>query len=117
MSDAKTVLVLGGGVGGLVAARELRKRLPRRHRVVLVDREREHLFAPSLLWLMVGLREADSIKRPLTKLQRKGIDVRLGEIEKIDPQRKAVTVSGEELVADYVIVSLGAELAPETMHR
>jgi sulfide:quinone oxidoreductase len=115
MSDAKTVLVLGGGVGGLVAARELRKRLPRRHRVVLVDREREHLFAPSLLWLMVGLREPDSIKRPLTKLQRKGIDVRLGEIEKIDPQRKAVAVSGEELVADYVIVSLGAELAPETI--
>ncbi len=115
MSDAKTVLVLGGGVGGLVAARELRKRLPRRHRVVLVDREREHLFAPSLLWLMVGLREADRIKRPLAKLQRKGIEVRLGEIETIDPQRKAITVSGEELIADYVIVSLGAELAPETI--
>ncbi len=115
MSDVKTVLVLGGGVGGLVAARELRKRLSRRHRVVLVDREREHLFAPSLLWLMVGQREADSIKRPFTKLKRKGIEVRLGEIEKIDPQRKAVTVSGEELVGDYVIVSLGAELAPETI--
>ncbi len=115
MSDAKTVLVLGGGVGGLVAARELRKRLSRRHRVVLVDREREHLFAPSLLWLMVGQREANSIKRPLTKLERKGIEVRLGEIEKIDPQRKAVTISGDELAADYLVVSLGAELAPETI--
>ena len=64
MSAPKTVVILGGGVGGLVAARELRKRLPREHRVVLVDREREHLFAPSLLWLMVGLRDAESIKRP-----------------------------------------------------
>lgn len=115
MSDAKTVLVLGGGVGGLVAARELRRRLPRRHRVVLVDREREHLFAPSLLWLMVGLREAGSIQRPLAKLERRGIEVRRGEIERIDPQHKAVTVAGEELAADYVIVSLGAELAPETI--
>jgi sulfide:quinone oxidoreductase len=94
--------------------REFRTRLPRHRRVVLVDREREHLFAPSLLWLMV-LREADSIKRPLAKLQRKGIDVQLGEIEKIYPQRKAVTVSAEDLVADYVTVSLGAEPAPETI--
>ncbi|MBI2392356.1 MAG: NAD(P)/FAD-dependent oxidoreductase [Deltaproteobacteria bacterium] len=115
MSDRKTVLVLGGGVGGVVAARELRKRLPRRHRVVLVERERAHLFAPSLLWLMVGLREADAIQRPLARLERRGIEVRHGEIEKIDPERKTVTVSGEELVGDYVIVSLGAELAPETV--
>jgi sulfide:quinone oxidoreductase len=115
MSDGKTVLVLGGGVGGLVAARELRKRLPRRHRVVLIDREREHLFAPSLLWLMVGLREAGTISRPLAKLQHKGIEVRFGEIEKIDPQRRTVVVSGEELTGDHVIVALGAELAPETI--
>jgi sulfide:quinone oxidoreductase len=115
MSAPKTIVILGGGVGGVVAARELRKRLPRQHRVVLVDREREHLFAPSLLWLMVGLREADSIKRPLKRLERKGIEVRLGEVEKIDPEARRVTVAGETLEADYLIVTLGAELAPETV--
>lgn len=115
MSAPKTVVILGGGVGGVVAARELRKRLAREHRVVLVDREREHLFAPSLLWLMVGLRDAASIKRPLLRLERKGIEVRLGEIEKIDPEARAVRVAGETLVADYLIVTLGAELAPETV--
>jgi sulfide:quinone oxidoreductase len=115
MSPPKTIVILGGGVGGVVAARELRKRLPRQHRVVLVDREREHLFAPSLLWLMVGLREADSIKRPLKRLARKGIEVRLGEVEKIDPETRRVAVAGETLEADYLIVTLGAELAPETV--
>jgi sulfide:quinone oxidoreductase len=115
MGEAKTVLVLGGGVGGLVAARALRKLLAKRHRVVLVDRERDHVFAPSLLWLMVGLREAHAIQRPLARLERLGIEVRRGEIEKIDPAGRAVTVTGEELVADYVIVSLGAELAPESV--
>jgi sulfide:quinone oxidoreductase len=113
MCAAKTVIVLGGGVGGVVAASELRKRLPRSHRVVLVDREREHVFAPSLLWLIVGLREAKSIKRRLERLERKGIEVLLGEVEKIDPAALRVTVAGEELEADYLIVSLGAELAPE----
>jgi len=113
MSAPKTIVVLGGGVGGGVAARALRKLLPRQHRVVLVDREREHLFAPSLLWLMVGDRDAASIKRPLKGLERKGIEVRLGEVEKIDPEARRVTVAGEALDADFLIVTLGAELAPE----
>jgi sulfide:quinone oxidoreductase len=39
-------------VGGVVAATTVRKQLPDPHRVVMVDRERCHLFAPSLLWLM-----------------------------------------------------------------
>ncbi len=71
MADSKTILVLGGGVGGVATARALRKRLPRQHRVVLVDRERDHVFAPSLLWLMVGQRTADAITRPLTRLARR----------------------------------------------
>ena len=115
MSECKTVVVLGGGVGGVATARELRKRLARQHRVVLVDREREHVFAPSLLWLMVGLRRAEAIKRPLSGLERKGIDVRLGEVEKIDPEARSETVGGKAIAADYLVVSLGAELAPETI--
>lgn len=113
MSDSKTVLVLGGGVGGLVAATALRKLLGKRHKVVLVDREREHLFAPSLLWLIVGQREPDAIQRPLARLERRGIEVRHGEIESIDPERRAVTVSGDTIVADHLVISLGADLAPE----
>jgi sulfide:quinone oxidoreductase len=115
MSDPKTVVILGGGVGGVVTARELRKRLPRQHRVVLVDREREHLFVPSLLWLIVGLRRPEAIKRPLSRLERKGIEVRQGEVEKIDAEARRVTVAGDVISADYMVVSLGAELAPETI--
>ena len=115
MDPIKTVLVLGGGVGGLVTARRLRKRLGRQHRVVLVERERDHLFAPSLLWLMVGLRDSRDIQRPIGHLAGSGIDIRLGEIGRIDPENRRVHVAGQEIASDYLVVSLGAELAPETV--
>ena len=75
MSHDQTILVLGGGVGGVVTAVELRKKLPKRHRIVLVDKEQDHAFAPSLLWLMTGNRDAKRISRPLGRLGDKGIDV------------------------------------------
>jgi sulfide:quinone oxidoreductase len=59
----KTVIVLGGGIGGVVAATRLRRLLSRDHRVVLVERESDHLFQPSLLWLMLGWRTPDQIRR------------------------------------------------------
>ena len=110
MPQAQTILILGGGIGGLVTAVEVRKKLPRQHRVVLVDRERDHLFAPSLLWLMAGLRTAEKISRPLDRLRNKGIEVVHGEIEHIDPERRRVTINGDVLTVDHLVVSLGAEL-------
>jgi len=77
---AKTVLVLGGGIGGLVAASRLRKRLAREHRVVLIEREPDYVFAPSFLWLMTGLRQREKISRPLAKLRKQGIDLVQGNI-------------------------------------
>lgn len=131
VGDARTVVVLGGGVGGVVAATTLRRELPEPHRVVLVDRERFHLFAPSLLWLMTGDRTANQISRPLDRLTRKGIEVVCGDIERINLDTRQVTVreraKGEdslsrhpgaatrEFRADYLVVSLGAELAPDTI--
>jgi len=115
MADAKTILILGGGVGGVATARALRKRLPSTHRVVLVDRARDHVFAPSLLWLMVGQRTADAITRPLARLARKGIEVRVGNVEHIDPEGRMVTVADEALRADYLVITLGADLAPEAI--
>jgi sulfide:quinone oxidoreductase len=115
MERDRTVLVLGGGVGGLVTAVELRKRLPRRHRVVLVEREAEHVFAPSLLWVMVGKRNRGDIARPLARLVKRGIEVVRGEIERIEPDARRVTVNGQVLTGDHIVVSLGAELAPEAI--
>lgn len=131
MSDARTIVILGGGVGGVVAATSLRKRLPEQHRVIIADRERDHLFAPSLLWLMIGRRTARKISRPLDRLAKKDIEVTHGEIERIEPEARRVRIVdrslgddplsdrlggvSRELDGDYLVVSLGVELAPETI--
>ncbi|MFP5349587.1 MAG: NAD(P)/FAD-dependent oxidoreductase [Gammaproteobacteria bacterium] len=112
---SKTVMVLGGGIGGVVAATRLAQGLAGEHRVVLVDRETDHLFQPSLLWLMAGWRTPGQIARPLARVARRGIEVVHGAVERIDPARRAVTVNGRERSADYLVIALGAELAPETV--
>jgi sulfide:quinone oxidoreductase len=107
--------VLGGGVGGLVAANRLRRGLPNEDAVVLIDRRPDHFFDPSLLWLAVGWREPDSIHRPLARLQRKGIEVVTGEIETLDPAARRVRVGGVDREGDAIVVSLGAQYADENV--
>ena len=111
----KTILILGGGIGGHVAANVLRKQIARDHRVILVDRRREYVFSPSLLWLIVGKRKLEQICRPLDLLSRKGIEVIQAEVTKIDPVAHTVLLGDRSLLYDYLIISLGAELAPEAV--
>src|SRR5581483_681509 len=115
MANGKTVLILGGGIGGTVAATRLRRMLPREHRVVLVERESKHVFSPSFLWIMIGERRADQISRPMAALVKRGIEFIQGTIERIDPARRTITVDGKEFSGDYLIIALGADPAPETI--
>lgn len=112
---SKTVMILGGGVGGLVTASLLRKALPRADRVLLVERDAAFVFAPSLLWLMTGDRTAEKISRPLARLSKKGIEVIRGEVQHVNVERREATVDGRLLACDYLVIALGAELAPETI--
>jgi sulfide:quinone oxidoreductase len=110
MMTGKTIVVLGGGVGGLVAAHKLRRSLNKRqHRVVLVDQSPLHTFAPSFPWVMVGKRDPRRVVRDLRPLARKGIDFVLGEVVALDPANKKVRLAEEELSYDYLVLALGAE--------
>ena len=113
--SAQTVVVLGGGVGGVTTANRLRRRLDRRHRVVLIDREPDFSFAASYLWVMAGTRTARQVTRPLKRLERRGIEVVLGDIENVDPVRRTVTVAGHVLEADHLVISLGADYATDSI--
>ena len=114
-NPGQTVVVLGGGVGGVAAANRLRRRLDRQHRVILINREPDFTFAASYLWVMSGHRRSQQVTRPLRSLQRRGIDVIVGDIESIDPASRTVTVDGRQITANHLVVSLGADYATDTI--
>lgn len=113
--NGKTIAILGGGVGGLVAANELRRQLPVGHRVVLVEKNPQHTFAPSFLWLMTGDRKPGQITRDVRRLVRPGVEVVLAEAQEIDLSNRVVRVDAQTVNYDFLVVALGAELAPETI--
>lgn len=82
----KTILILGGGIGGHVAANRLRRLLGKQHRIVLVDRERTFTFSPSWLWMIVGAQagfasgDFYATPEPVVKLQRPGHHWHWGKI-------------------------------------
>lgn len=107
----KTIIILGGGVGGIVTANELRKKIGKEHKIIVIDKEQKHLFASSLLWVMNGTRKQKEISRQLSTLNKKGIEFINGNIEKFDPVSKEVTVNGNILKGDFFVVALGAEIS------
>ena len=110
-----TIVILGAGVGGLVTANELRRLVPREHRIVLVEKNAQHAFAPSFLWLMTGDRQLAQITRDVRQLVSPGVEVILGEARAIDLNGRRVETAGRTLTYDYLVVALGAELAPEAI--
>jgi sulfide:quinone oxidoreductase len=111
----RTALVLGAGLGGMVAAQTLRGLLPKSDRVVLVEREARHVFPPSLLWLMVGKRSLEAISRPSEHAARSGIEFVRGEVAAIDPAAKSARVGDRTLRGDALVIALGAEYAPQAV--
>lgn len=109
----KRIVVLGGGIGGLVVANHLRKGLTRDNEVILVDKERDHLFNPSLLWLMVGWRDKEEIKRALNLLEKKGIRFINADVTKIELEKKKDYLVIPEIlyrVSDQFSVTIGANI-------
>jgi sulfide:quinone oxidoreductase len=111
----KRIVILGGGMGGVVVANRLGKALTRDNDIVVVDREKNHLFNPSLLWLMVGQRNREQIQKPLSRLQKKGIRFINAEVSKLDFDSRTVATSEGEVPFDYLVIALGASIFPEKL--
>ena len=109
------IVILGGGVGGVVATSELRRRLRDRARIIVIERNPRQSFAPSYLWVMTGDRKPQAIIRNIAGLERKGIEVVTSEVKCIDVSQRSIAVNGRDVRYDFLIVALGAELAPDAL--
>ncbi|MBI4844462.1 MAG: NAD(P)/FAD-dependent oxidoreductase [Nitrospirae bacterium] len=111
----KIIVVLGAGVGGLVTANELRRKLGEEHKIILIDKSKEHVSYSSALWVITGARTIEEIKKPVSRLLQNGIEFFNEEIQKIDPANKTVKTATKEISYDYLVVSLGVSLEPENI--
>lgn len=107
MNDRARVVIVGGGFGGLSAARALRRADAD---ILLIDRQNHHVFQPLLYQVAVaGLSPAD-IAWPIRRLLRRqpNTEVLMAEVSGIDIRRRRVLTASGEYPWDYLVVASGA---------
>ena len=100
------VVILGGGFGGLAAARALN--VPG-VRVTVVDRSNHHLFQPLLYQVATAALAAPDVSAPIRQLlwQQQNATVLMATVQRIDVAKKRVLFEGRHLDYDYLILATG----------
>lgn len=111
---SKTVLILGGGWGGLTTAHALKGSLPEDWRVLVIEKRPSFVFYPPYLRVIIGekpdLREVES---PMKDLLRKDIEILNDEVIRIHPETRTVQTQTQTLQADHLVIAMGSDLFPE----
>ncbi|VEP13068.1 Sulfide-quinone reductase [Hyella patelloides LEGE 07179] len=109
------VVVIGGGLGGLPTAYELRYYLSKEHTVTLISDKPQFTFIPGLIRVALNLNPLEHIQLDLSQLaQWHGIEWISGKVTALNPQTKEITVEDNQTINyDYLAIATGASLAFE----
>ena len=114
MTNIPHVVILGGGFGGLSAANELRNSLSSSQvKITVIDKKDWFMVGFAKLWIINGTRTFENSIGSLNELSKKEISFIKDEILRIDLQNKKVQTQSQNISYDYLIISMGAVLAPE----
>ncbi len=105
-ADRPRVVIVGGGFGGLDAAKRL---AGKDVHVTLIDRRNHHLFQPLLYQVATASLSPADIAAPIRAILRRQENLRtiLAEVERIDPNGREVHVDGEAIPYDFLILATG----------
>jgi NADH dehydrogenase len=106
MSGSPRVVIVGGGFGGLAAARALRRATAH---VTLLDRKNHHLFQPLLYQVATAALSPANIAAPIRKIVagHGNCDVVMAEVTDVDNAASTVTALGRSYAYDYLILAAG----------
>jgi len=108
------VLILGGGFGGLAAANEIRNNLSSSQaKITVIDKKDWFMVGFAKLWIIKGTRTFENSIGSLNQLIKKEINFLKEEILQIDLQNKNIKTTTKILSYDFLIIAMGAVLAPE----
>ena len=108
------VVVLGGGVGGTLAANLVARELGRDARVTVVDLTGMHVYQPGFLYLALGQANGRWLSRDERTLLRGNVGLVVERAIRIHPEAGTVQLArGGSLDWDYLVIATGARLVPE----
>ncbi len=112
-SGKPRIVVLGGGLGGTIAAYEIRVAVKDRAEVMLLAERDTYSFVPSNPWVAVKWRTPEEVEVHLPPIMKKrGISFSSVGAERVHPAEKRITLrDGSSLSYDYLVIATGPDLA------
>lgn len=107
------IVVLGAGLGGVVAAYEIRETLKKSADIMVVSKGPIFHFTPSNPWVAVGWRRRDAIEVDLpAAMARRGIGFNASGARRVHPKENSVELmDGSRVDYDYLVIATGPDLA------
>jgi sulfide:quinone oxidoreductase len=107
------VVIMGAGLGGVLAAYEIKQQLRHEDRITVVSKGETWHFVPSNPWVAVGWRKRKAIEIALPPImKRKGIEFVAAGAARVHPAENRVELAdGRSLNYDYLVIATGPDLA------
>src|SRR5579862_8662241 len=100
----RRLVVLGAGTAGTMVVNKLRRRLNRSSwQITVIDADDAHLYQPGFLFLPFGTYQPQDVVRSRHRFIPDGVELMLGEIDRVDPQACEVHFNdGRTVGYDYL---------------
>lgn len=104
-------VVIGGNFAGLTAALEVKRLGGQTQEVIVIDRNDNFLFVPSLIWVPLKRREVSDISVPKREvLEKRGIQFVKAEALSVDPETKIIQTSKGDFTYDHLVIATGPKV-------